>query len=761
MEHRPTIGVLAHLIRGHYFGSLLRSIDQRARQAGARVIAVQTLPPWLEHLHEPGPADFDPFAWDHIDGYIIVTNAIKPADLLSIKQAGKPLVTISQHYPEVDCPVVLPDNVHGTMAAVHHLIDHGHRRISFVGCFEAEDVQQRFEAYRQALRQRGIEPDPGCVFRADSNSLHGADAAAQRLITDGLPCTALFAATDYAALDVMAALQAAGYRVPEDVAIAGFDDEVIAQHATPPLTTVRQRMEDIGTTAANLMLAQLAGEPVPSGPVYVPTSFIQRYSCGCAVPAVLEPVADRERWIGPDWAGHLAQGLVAQVVSSAPTQSNHRPAEQWPGAFHLVAGLVAAVEGTPPVPAELLSAAWHGALVIAANAEILTALYTLLAQAARARADLCPELEGRARIDAFVQQAHLELIRACQADSVARRNAIEDMILNNFRISSMLLSPEVSSMHNLAWLQQTSVVRACLARWERSRDGQRRPNLTITGYHNRDGTVPVAVGSRWPIGSFPPADFIGSPDDTAAPGPVMLIPLRSASLDWGVLAVVGPIEDQFHDENTRGGVEQWATLLIPALEREALLHSLAAQREMLRERALHDGLTGLPNRSLFMDRLDQAMARVRRDPGVHFAVCFLDMNDFKDVNDSYGHHIGDQLLIAVAERLKTCLRASDTLARLGGDEFVILLDRLDDAAQARQIADRILQAMDVPFHVGESTTVKASLSIGVVGYDGLHRSAEDLLRDADIAMYQGKARPPRPLRTARGGRRPLRDRKGA
>jgi diguanylate cyclase (GGDEF)-like protein len=758
MEHRPTIGVLAHLVRGHYFGSLLRSIHQTARQAGARVIAVQTLPPWLEVLYEPGPVDFEPFAWDQIDGYIVITKSIKEADVLSIKQAGKPLVTISEHYPEVDCPAVLPDNVNGTLAAVHHLIDHGHQRIAFVGCFRSDDVVLRYGAYQQALRQRGIEPDAAFVYPTISNQLHAADDAAQRFIAQGLPCTAVFAGTDYAALDVMEVVQAAGYRVPQDLAIAGFDDEVISQHASPPLTTIRPSLEDIGATAARLVLAQVAGDAVPSGPVYVPTTFIQRYSCGCSRPNVLNQEADHDLWLGHDWADRLAQHLAARLLSTVPTQSTYPPAPAWPGASQLAAGLVAAMEGAPPVSAEFLSEAWHSALGMSANAETLTAICTLLARVARARADLCPDPRARERIDAYVQQTHMELIRACQADIVTHRKAIENMVLNSFRISSLLLSPEASSMHTLSWLQQTSVVRACLGRWEQPGDEQQRPYLTVTGSYSRDGSTPIAIGSRWPMPAFPPASFIDAPDDALAPGPVMLIPLRSASLDWGILAVVGPIENQFHSENTRGGIEQWATLLIPALEREALLHSLAEQREALRQRALHDGLTGLPNRTLFMDRLDQAMARSQRDPAVLFAVCFLDMNDFKDVNDGYGHLIGDQLLIAVAERLQTCLRGSDTLARLGGDEFVLLLDALDDARQAQQIAERIHQAMEAPFYIDESTTLKVTLSIGIVNSDGSHRHAEDLLRDADIAMYQSKARPPHLLRTARDRRR---DQKGA
>ena len=160
--------------------------------------------------------------------------------------------------------------------------------------------------------------------------------------------------------------------------------------------------------------------------------------------------------------------------------------------------------------------------------------------------------------------------------------------------------------------------------------------------------------------------------------------------------------------------------------------------ERLRYEALHDSLTGLPNRSLFIERLEKAFARAKQRQGYLFAVLFLDLDRFKIINDSQGHMIGDQLLMAVARRLQTCLRPNDTLARFGGDEFVILLDDLRDTDEVQRVADRVLGRLTLPFDL-KGTETFTSVSIGITVHNANYERPEELLRDADTAMYQAKA----------------------
>lgn len=155
----------------------------------------------------------------------------------------------------------------------------------------------------------------------------------------------------------------------------------------------------------------------------------------------------------------------------------------------------------------------------------------------------------------------------------------------------------------------------------------------------------------------------------------------------------------------------------------------------LRHQAFHDSLTGLANRALFEDRLDNAITRLTRTGGT-VGVLFLDIDDFKAINDGRGHRVGDELLQAVSQRLVGTVRAGDTLARIGGDEFAVIVEAVD-AAGVRETADRILAALQPPIPIGAGETC-VRVSIGVVTTNSGERAAQELLRDADVAMYAAK-----------------------
>lgn len=163
-----------------------------------------------------------------------------------------------------------------------------------------------------------------------------------------------------------------------------------------------------------------------------------------------------------------------------------------------------------------------------------------------------------------------------------------------------------------------------------------------------------------------------------------------------------------------------------------------AERQLLRG-ALHDAVTDLPNRASFIERVSQALARMRRDSDYRFSVLFFDCDHFKAVNDSLGHAAGDRLLVEIAKRLRASVRPGDVVARLGGDEFTLLLEEVAGPSEVEQVAQRVLDYMAAPFSL-EGREVRASASIGVVLSEPHYEEAQDLLRDADLAMYRAKER---------------------
>jgi len=193
---------------------------------------------------------------------------------------------------------------------------------------------------------------------------------------------------------------------------------------------------------------------------------------------------------------------------------------------------------------------------------------------------------------------------------------------------------------------------------------------------------------------------------------------------------ISEVERQSHEL-----LEQQVKLRTLALEEEIIQRKQAEKR--LKHTASHDSLTGLPNRSVFLDLLNHAIACNKRKPDLAFAILFLDLDRFKLVNDSLGHHAGDTLLKLIARELSAVVRSKDTVARLGGDEFVILIEDLDSNNEAFEIAQRITDFLKEPFTINNQL-VFTGTSIGILFSDQRYHDADTMLRDADTAMYHAK-----------------------
>ena len=195
-------------------------------------------------------------------------------------------------------------------------------------------------------------------------------------------------------------------------------------------------------------------------------------------------------------------------------------------------------------------------------------------------------------------------------------------------------------------------------------------------------------------------------------------------LDWHVLEVLLAIFSLFV-----------VTLVMLYLHTLHVNHALHAAQQRLQVMAYHDALTGLPNRVLLEERLSLALARAKRS-GHEVAVCLLDLDGFKPINDTFGHLIGDRVLQEVAERIKGCLRESDMVARYGGDEFVLVLDDLVEQRQSREVVERVLMAVAQPLLCHPGARVRASIGVSIYPEDAT--DAFSLLKHADEAMYAAK-----------------------
>lgn len=242
--------------------------------------------------------------------------------------------------------------------------------------------------------------------------------------------------------------------------------------------------------------------------------------------------------------------------------------------------------------------------------------------------------------------------------------------------------------------------------------GGAHSKVVFTGGTSRsDGTTTVNLHDGWTI------DTVGLSYGSGLWGDNVALAILFAGIALSLL--LGALIFQLGSERTRI---------------KALVHE---RTEALHFQATHDALTGLPNRALIVDRIDQLLVRNRRR-GTLGAALYVDLDDFKNVNDSLGHGAGDRLLVMVADRMKGALREADTIGRMGGDEFVILIDGGDDVAAPDVVAQRLLDVMRTPFELSRSLLpLYVNLSIGIAVGD--RPSGSEFLRDADVALYEAKS----------------------
>jgi DNA-binding LacI/PurR family transcriptional regulator len=256
---------------------LLQGIEALASEAGFDLLIHSTSTAHTGRISRP-------LAEHNTDGLLAFTHALDDAELIRLHEIGFPVVLMHQSPPKgVPIPMITIENQLGAHKLVDHLIEaHGCRRIVFMqGPIDNEDSQQREKGYRQAIKKHGLTFDPALVLHGGFET-NQARAVITQFLADGTAFDAIFTGDDDSAIGVIQALREAGRRIPEDVSVAGFDDSSFARILTPPLTTVRAPLEQVGREAVRHLVRLIHGEPVEERLV-LPTELIIRRSCGCSV----------------------------------------------------------------------------------------------------------------------------------------------------------------------------------------------------------------------------------------------------------------------------------------------------------------------------------------------------------------------------------------------------------------------------------------------------------------------------------------------
>jgi DNA-binding LacI/PurR family transcriptional regulator/anti-anti-sigma regulatory factor len=571
------IGVIAPDLGGYYFGAMITGIHQVARDAGMPLIVVQ---------QALGDQQLPAFGSDHIAGWVILhPNESDRANLAALCTAAAPVVMVPVPIEGIDCTLVQVDNRGGMRAAVLHLIDHGHQRIAYVDHGPHPWSQQRYLGYHDALQERGIALDPTLVIRLNQPKVDGVDVhqergehAARYLLEQELACTALAASTDTCAIAAMRVLQAAGRRVPEDLAIVGYDDIVEAQYTNPPLTTVRSQFDAIGRAAAKQLLAELQDGPAePRLVISVPTTTLQRRSCGCtALDERLSCDGATNDDLG-SWQTTLTRQLVEVVRYPLPLDPAVLPQQLWPGAGVLVAALDAALCGQQP-PSAGIELAWRQAIEQTESLEALHAALTMLEDRAEQRLAAISNAVPRQPVTALLRRMRLELMRARLAYEVAPKQLLGDQVRTNYAVSMALLGGAADA-RSLGWLEHTPAIWGSLGLWADGPDPS-ATTLTLAGAYQRAGSLGAALGRQLRRTAFPPLDQLPI-EAQIGQELIILCPIRTPARAWGMLALCG-----WRDQALTTGTENLtiqAALLGATLDQNAVLSALTEQQATLND----------------------------------------------------------------------------------------------------------------------------------------------------------------------------------
>lgn len=732
-RQRPTIGVLPGWAAAgdwnpeRYLISVFHGIQSAARArkcnlllawgTGHGVETTEDIPAWP--VVSPD-TDFVPVGPWNTDGLIVF------APLLNESRSQYLQQIISEDHPVLfiatgeNGPSIQADNELGVHQAIAHLVEHGHRKIAFIAGDPRDegDGKDRLAAYLSAMKENHLYTDPRLI-EYGNHDFYEAGFAIKKILASGVEFTAVLASDDNSAFGVMNALKEAGLRIPQDIAVMGFDDQPDAIAQIPPLSSVHIPLVEIGQKALELMVDHIEGRRALSSQC-IPTKLALRQSCGC-LPAMIRAAGTRRVISKNTAAGSQAASKrksmiireIAETMFASLSEGSLELDEDHTRRLcaHLLKGFFVSLQKK--------DASWF-------RRKLMEFLYQVeianddihlwqepVSMIWRDMKELPldweqPELEQLA--EELLHQARVAI-----SESVQRQYYRYTYRLNarNYQISE--LNARLSAINNkhraidlLAEFLPRIGIRDCRVALFES-DGEDRVARSVIISASAES---IAENYHFPTRQFPPLG---------------LFPAEQI-LNLALLPLV------FQDESL-GYIAFEATDLVSC---STIARHLAATfnssqlHDQVVELSLTDALTGLRNRRFFdlflKNEIDRSQRFIRG-----LAIIILDIDHFKNYNDTFGHLAGDEALRLVSQCLLDNRRKADVVARIGGEEFAVILPETD-LKGALEVAEKI--RLSVANHTGLQRLV--TVSLGVSELRDNKSAFELLIEQADKALYEAK-----------------------
>lgn len=735
------INLLIPYLDGEFYGTIFKTLHQEATKRQAKLLTIQS----FASVENPGVYDCG-IGLESADGWLLATGPILPSSsafLKAIEASGKPIITISYKEDSIVSHSVVVDNRSAIKEAVLHLIEvHGHRKIAFVGSTDHYDLIERFEGYKEALRESEIEYKAELYFNTESSLRQGGVTAAREMLERGIDFTAVIAATDLNALGVMEGLQAVGYHIPNDIALIGFDDIDSSATFTPPLTTIHQPIADLASSSIELLFRQMEGEQFQQNISYVPTKFQPRSSCGCLYQPKDEPIEMMQKNLVTTEANvaHLikSHNQLAANWASASREEYFDLGKMFRGISHW--GCLALWEKNSD---------GHKHLIIE--------------QVFGKPGDPVPPLGEKVSIEQFPP---IQWLPEITGDEYLRVQAIrsdqEDLgfIVLVGPVDQLVLVSEVDITRISCNISVTALVRDRLYNQVQSI----AEKLQIVSKMTNDGIWDWDIEADQIQWSTRAHDMISSIGETLTSDPNSFLQLIHPDEYDKVHTEIKehikngtPLKMEFRIQSRKNNKELWLFFAGDSIqgqngEKIRMIGSLnnitdkKKAEKQITHLAYHDVLTGLANRRLFRDRFYQYKSNADRHSTM-LGIIIIDLDRFKIINDTLGHNAGDELLQEVANMLERVAQRyapigqtrydNAMVARMGGDEFVILLANIQELSQIQYVVDQMIDHFQKPFMI-ENLEIFTTASMGISIYPSDGTDIDELSRCADIAMYKAK-----------------------
>lgn len=729
-SRRLRIALISPFLSGYYLGDLVNNIRILSMERDFDLLTLQTR----------NFTVFDiPLALNNIDGVILLIDAVTPGLANKIIQLGIPVISIGKDYFPLHMEVVLIDNKQGVYQVMDHLTELGHKRIGFSGDVSIYDISQRYNAYLQYLEEHNLGYDPNIIFNTNNTFFQGGAETADEFRKRGNPCTAIVFSTDLNAIGFQDKISAEGLKIPEDVAITGFDNIYLTQLKTPQITSIAQNLKDIALYAVDRVLNKINGDAPVKNPRILPCRLIARESTTGIKKIEQKEIKKELDFIPADYIDGILANNYEAVKSVVLGQSNDifsltplfGPFLNW-GCYarwnnsedpetleidRIFCGSGINIKGLPKkgdifnqqnfppesmyhlclkknnlitvLPIAIENKKW-GVLVLAGKAEEETSFsnysmftnYLDLLAFGMEKETLLKEVLIREQTTKSLTE-ELEIVSKNATDGIWIWDLKSNLIEWNLRAINMLgftSQTDIKAIKNIPFYE----------RIHPDEVDEIRKKIQSHLEHGAPlrGEFRMKTKNNEYIWIFTSGEAVLDNNG---------IPIR----------IIGSVSD---------------------------ISERHRHQEKIKYMAFYDSLTGLPNRAMIREKL---LSLIKEKKSGKLAVMLLDLDRFKYINDSYGHDAGDRLLKHTSETISSVLRQQDFFARFGGDEFVLICP-IENVSESGNIGDRILKKLRKPYRDETGFEFFITGSIGVTIYPKHSTNPDELIKNADIAMYKAK-----------------------